>query len=269
MRCSSGIPCEQIAVDDAGIEGDAQVVRHVGQRAQAGCAVACRRGDRRDRCVRNALALDEHRRPQRPVPRNELVDLAGDLRAARRQRLGGHRRIGKRESHASLLVRRSAQIGFGRSQRAAYPALVHDALVLLLDLHEHAVVGLRRPVAAQAQLLLVQRLVQRPLDERALGRVEVAADDARPAERVGCHATAQRGCHRAVLARIQAVLHFLAFEYVGERCHGIPVLSIRHRILAALPESSLKGPASARALAQKQHAREKGLRLFLSDAFQV
>ena len=126
------------------------------------------------------LARDDHGGTQRAVARTEGIYLARDLPAAGADRRGRQRRIGQREAGARLLVGHAAHIGACRRQGHPDAAFVHHALVLLLDLHEHAAVFVRvlargLAVAAQAQLLLVERLVERSLDKRTAGRVEVQA----------------------------------------------------------------------------------------------
>ena len=213
-RGHGGARSEQVSVGDALIERDAQIPRHVGRRQG-------RRG------VGDALAPYEHRGRKGCVTRDELVDLGGNLLAARRARLGRRNRIGQGEAGACVLVRHAAQVGARRRIGAPHAALVHDTLELLLDLDEHEPVVGQRAVAAQAQLLFVERLVERAFYKGALGRVEVEAAHGRAAVRVRLHVPFERTTHRLGLAGVQAVLDFLPLEHIGE-CSHLGFLSFKH-----------------------------------------
>ena len=111
--------------------------------------------------------------------------------------------VGQRILHAGVLVGHTPhQVCVRRRQRTSHTALVHDAVVLLLDLHVHALARSRRAVPTQAQLLLVQGLFQTARNQVARRRVEIQASDARAAVLVGGHAPGQRVEHFAMLLRV-------------------------------------------------------------------
>ncbi len=187
VRAARFLTRQHISIRNAGVEGDAQtlVVAAGGSRKSA------------------SLAHDEHGRAKAVVALHERIDLVRDLQALAGQRLSLLRRIGQRKQLASLLERRRARkVGARRGIRAAHAALVHDALVLLLQLDEHAPVTLRFAVPTHAKLFLVQRLFDAARDQVAGGGVEIQAGDARTAEFVFDHATFDGPEHGAMLRRI-------------------------------------------------------------------
>ena len=194
---------EQVAICHVLVEGDAK-----------------RRGDarrlafpaNRERRIRRAVADRHHRRAQRGIALLEGVYFTRNLQAPRRKRCLGENRVGQRELATRLLIGHAAHIRPRRRIRAADTALVHDALVLLLELDEHLVVLAGNAVAAHTELLLIEGLVQRSLDKRPVGRVEIAADYARRPVVVDGHAPFECRKHRMALSCIEAVLDFLALE---------------------------------------------------------
>ena len=194
---------EQVAICHVLVEGDAK-----------------RRGNirrltfpaNRKRRICRAVADRHHRRAQRGIALLEGVYFTRNLQTPRRKRCLGENRVGQRELATRLLIGHAAHIRPRRRIRAADTALVHDALVLLLELDEHLVVLAGNAVAAHTELLLIEGLVQRSLDKCPVGRVEIAADYARRPVVVDGHAPFERRKHRRALSCIEAVLDFLALE---------------------------------------------------------
>ena len=194
---------EQVAIRDILVEGDAQRRGNIRRLAFPA---------NRERRIRRAVTDRDHRRTQRGIALLEGVYFTRNLQAPRRKRCLGENRVGQRELATRLLIGHAAHIRPRRRIRAADTTLVHDALVLLLELDEHLVVLAGNAVAAHTELLLIEGLVQRSIDKRPVGRVEIAADYARRPIVVDGHAPFECRKHRMALSCIEAVLDFLALE---------------------------------------------------------
>ena len=83
------------------------------------------------------IAGDTHGRHQGQPTVHGRLQLAGDLARGRRERRSRKRRIRQRPASAGLLVGQTAHESQRRRQRQGEPALVHNALELLLDPEKH------------------------------------------------------------------------------------------------------------------------------------
>ena len=194
---------EQVAIRHVLVEGDTQ---------RRGNARRLTFPANRERRVRRTVADRHHRCAQRGIALFEGIDFASDLQTPRRKRCLGENRVGQRKLATCLFIGHAIHIRARRRVRATDATLVHDALVLLLELDEHLVVLAGDAVAAHTELLLIEGLVQRSLDKRPVGRVEIAADDARRPVIVDSHAPFERRKHRMVLSCIETVLDFLSLK---------------------------------------------------------
>ena len=204
-RALGRVAVQHIAIRDPRVERDSQALEIAAGHGGEG----------------GALAHDVHRRAQQRMTIDERVDLAGDLHALGAQGFGLLVGIGKRIGAACLLEGDDAiEIRLSGRVRATNATLVHDALVLLLQLDENAVVTRHVAVPPHAKLFLVQGLFDAAGDQIAIRRVEIQAGDTRAPVLVGNHPTLQGLEHRAMLRGVQPVFDFLALEGVGKRCHA-------------------------------------------------
>lgn len=118
-------------------------------------------------------------------------------------------------------------------------ALIHHAVILFLQLHEHPAVLARHAVAADAELFLIHRLLQRGADQPPVRRIIINVADGICAVGVLFHIGRHALQDRPLLLRRQAVLFFIAFKAGFDLCCHVEHL-LYDAIIQALPKRNLK-----------------------------